>query len=103
MGPVYEMVSMQRRFKLVFASAQPDQSHSFPHEETLGLRLPLERSSKTSQTAWMCRLICVFYERTFQLLPIAGHQLIYCKFENFREGFRENKTFAKCRNHSVVY
>ena len=38
---------VQRRFKLVFASAQPDQSPSFPHEETLGLWLPIERPSKT--------------------------------------------------------
>ena len=41
----------QRRFKAVCTSAQSDYKLSFPSEETLDPRLPLDRSSKTDQTA----------------------------------------------------
>ena len=40
-------VCAQRRLRSAWASAQSDQSLRCPHEETLGLKLPIERTAKT--------------------------------------------------------
>ena len=54
----------QQRLRSAWASAQSDQSHRCPHEETLGPQLPIECTTKTDQTGQMPRLIWVFAGRT---------------------------------------
>ena len=49
----------QRRLRSAWASAQSDQCLHWPHEETLGPQLPIERTAKTDQTWRMPRLIRV--------------------------------------------
>ena len=49
----------QQTFISAWASTQSDQSLRCPHEETLGPKLPIERTVKTDQTGQMPGLICL--------------------------------------------
>ena len=73
----------QQRFKSVCASAQSDQSLSFPLEDMLDYWLPIEHPSKTDQAARMWRLIWIFDGGTCQLVHFAGYKPIYTFNTNF--------------------
>ena len=65
--------------------AQSEQSLRYPHEETLGPYLPIERTAKTDQTRRMPRPIWVFAGRTVILLV-----LTCCGFNYFTSFLFQN-------------
>ena len=60
--------------------AQSDQSLRYPHKETLGPQIPIERKAKTDQTGWMPRWIWIFAGRTGHFVGFVMLRLI-CEFE----------------------
>ena len=65
---------IQQRFKPVYASAQSDQNLSFPSEETLDPRLPIDHPSKTDQTVQNLFGGVLSYGRKFKISQILNFQ-----------------------------
>ena len=68
----------QRRLRSALASQQCDQSFRYPHEESLGPYLPIERTVEDSdQTVRMPMLIWVFAGRKDHFVGLVMRRLIY--------------------------